>query len=282
LALKTVSVIDINTRGLLTKVTACHVTFFYYLGFVYMMMRRFVDAIKTFSNILIYVNRIKQYNTRSQAQFEEMMKKAEKMYALLSICLVLCPQRVDENIHAYLRDKFSDKSQRLAKGEEAAFDELFIFGCPKFVNPAIPNFDQILEDPVKNSAVNTHQDSLKLQKNLFWQEFQNESSLPIIRSDLKLYTTIDNAKLSKFLECDEKTLRTQLLCYKHKMRGLQWTGGSPLTGDMAPSSDVDFFFDQDMIHIQDSKVQRKYSEFFIRHINKFESIINDLGENKAQ
>jgi len=282
LALKTVAAVDVNTRGLLTKVTACHVTFFYYLGFVYMMMRRFVDAIKTFSNILLYINRIKQYNSRSQAQFDQMMKKNEQMYALLSICLVLCPQRVDENVHSYLRDKFSDKSQRLTKGDEAAFDELFIFGCPKFVSPSPPNFAQIIEDPVKNPAGNTNQDPLKLQKSLFWQEFQNESALPTIRSFLKLYTTIDTGKLSKFLEIDEKTLRTQLLAYKHKMRGLQWSGGSPLTGEMTPSSDIDFFIDQDMIHIQDSKVQRKYSEFFIRHINKFESIINDLGENKAQ
>jgi len=50
---------------------------------------------------------------------------------------------------------------------------------------------------------------------------------------------------------------------------------------MASSSDVDFFVDKDMVHIRDAKVQRKYSEFFVRHINKFESIIGDLSE-KAQ
>lgn len=33
----------------------------------------------------------------------------------------------------------------------------------------------------------------------------------------------------------------------------------------------------DMVHILDAKVTRRYGEFFIRNINKFEEIIKDIS-----
>lgn len=70
LALKTLEPIDLNRKGFYTRVTACHITLYYYVGFSYLMMRRYVDAIKAFSNILLYINRTKQYHTRSY-QYEQ-------------------------------------------------------------------------------------------------------------------------------------------------------------------------------------------------------------------
>lgn len=42
------------------SVPACQITTYYYVGFAYMMMRRYQDAIRTFSNILLYIQRAKQ------------------------------------------------------------------------------------------------------------------------------------------------------------------------------------------------------------------------------
>jgi len=116
-----------------------------------------------------------------------------------------------------------------------------------------------------------------LQLKLFIADVKQQVQLPIIRSYLKLYSTISTDKLATFLDMDDATLRTYLLCFKHKTHNLIWTGGNPLNGKLASSSDVDFYIDQDMIHIVDSKVTRRYGEFFIRHINKFEEIIKDLS-----
>lgn len=45
---------------------ACQITTSYYVGFAYMMMRRYADAIQTFSSILLYIQRTKQlFQTRS-------------------------------------------------------------------------------------------------------------------------------------------------------------------------------------------------------------------------
>ena len=43
-----------------SRVPACQISTFYYVGFAYMMMRRYQDAIRTFSNILLYIQRTKQ------------------------------------------------------------------------------------------------------------------------------------------------------------------------------------------------------------------------------
>ena len=46
-------------RSSLTLPSPPQITTYYYVGFAYMMMRRYADAIRTFSNILLYVQRTK-------------------------------------------------------------------------------------------------------------------------------------------------------------------------------------------------------------------------------
>jgi len=276
LALQTIAPIELTAhKGLSTQVIACRITLYYYMGFIYMMMRRYVDAIRTFSNILLFISRTKQYHTRSY-QHDQILKKNEQMYGLLAICLSLSPQRVEETVHTLLRDKFADKILKMQKGDEATFEELFSYACPKFVTPSSPNYAAAIEDPV--NAAQNQQEALRVQTKLFLQEVKQQSLIPTIRSYLKLYTTIPTQKLSNFLELDENTFRTALMCYKHKTRGLVWSGGAPLAGEWQFSSDVDFYLDKDMVHISDTKVQRKYSEFFVRHIHKFDEIINDVAK----
>ncbi|EOD20928.1 hypothetical protein EMIHUDRAFT_463792 [Emiliania huxleyi CCMP1516] len=55
LALKTVEAVDLSRKGLFTKVTSCHISVFYYVAFAYLMSRRYVDAIRTLSQILFYI-----------------------------------------------------------------------------------------------------------------------------------------------------------------------------------------------------------------------------------
>ncbi len=43
-----------------SRVPACQISTYYYVGFAYMMMRRYQDAIRTFSDILLYIQRTKQ------------------------------------------------------------------------------------------------------------------------------------------------------------------------------------------------------------------------------
>lgn len=71
------------------------------------------------------------------------------MYALLAICLSLCPQSrlVDETVNSQLREKYGEKMIRMQRYDDEAFaiyDELFSYACPKFITPSAPSFEEPL------------------------------------------------------------------------------------------------------------------------------------------
>jgi translation initiation factor 3 subunit L len=149
LALKMMDNIVLNKKAMFARVTACHVTTFYYVGFAYMMMRRYADAIKAFSTILTFIQRTKQYHSRSY-QFDQIAKKGDQMYALLAICVALCPTRLDESIHSQLREKYGEQLFKMQKGDEAAavFEELWQYACPKFISATAVNLNKGPEDDI--------------------------------------------------------------------------------------------------------------------------------------
>lgn len=267
LALHTIRHLDLSKKELFTRVTSCHITVFYYVGFAYLMSRRYVDAIKTFSNILFYIGRTKQYHTRSY-QYDQILKKNEQMYALLTIALSLAPQHSgDENLLATLREKFGDRMTRMLSNnvDVVAYEELFSFACPKFISPSAPNYDDL---PVNHGP----QEAYKLQLRLFLLEVQQQQLLPTIRSFLKLYTTIGLPKLAALLEADERTFREHLQCLKYKNHSLVCMGGQSLTGEWTSCIDVDFYVDHEMAHVADSDTRRQHVDFFIKQVNKLEEL----------
>ncbi|KAJ1569964.1 Eukaryotic translation initiation factor 3 subunit L, partial [Nowakowskiella sp. JEL0078] len=259
LALKTMENIELGKKGLFARVTACHVTTYYYIGFAYMMMRRYSDAVKAFAHILLFVSRTKQYHTRSY-QYEVISKKCEQMYAMLAMCLALSPQRIDENVQTLLKEKYGEQLTKMQKGEEGVpvFEELFSFACPKFISPVPPSFDSVPAD------------TTKYQQQRFIAEVSQQLMVTTIRSFLKLYTTLDIKKLAVFLNMTPEELRTQLLVFKHKTRQRGWESGSVLDGEYESTADLNFYLKLDMIHIAETKIGRRMGEWFIRHINKFE------------
>jgi translation initiation factor 3 subunit L len=56
---------NLIVEAFFTRVTACHVATYYYVGFSYMALRRYTDAIRTFVSILNFISRMRQYHTRS-------------------------------------------------------------------------------------------------------------------------------------------------------------------------------------------------------------------------
>jgi len=271
LALQTVQDIDLSKKGLFTRVTACHISIFYYVGWAYLMTKRYTDAIKTFSSILFYIGRTKQYHTRSY-QYEQILKKNEQMYALLAMAVSLSPQQqTDDNLLATLRDKFSDRLARMQSNnvDVSAYEELFSFACPKFVSPSPPTYDDL-------PANYNPQEAYRLQLKLFLNTVEQQKMLPTIRSFLKLYTTIGITKLAALLEVEEATFLEHMQCLKHKTHALAWTGGAPLSGEWASSADVDFYVDNGMAHVADITISRKHSDYFVKQIIKLEEIIANL------
>jgi len=189
------------------------------------------------------------------------------MYALLAILLHFCPKRIDDYINNMLITTHASKVLALQNKDDDLRDieQNFAYGCPKFVSPVGPSGDDVSQ--------------LALQRKLFIKEINQQSSLPLIRSYLKLYTTIDIHKLANLLEKkhDKDTLRTYLVRFVHKNRQLQWsTGMRPNEGTWTSSTNLDFYIDGEMIHVIDSAVTKRYAEVFLRNCNKLEEIIADL------
>jgi len=272
LSLKTVQRVDFHVEvPLFYKTAPCHVTLYYYMGFAYMMQRRYVDAVRTFSSILVYLSKTTTVNQMSY-QYDFMMKKQDQMYALLLICLTLCPQPVDESLEKVISNKdgkHAEKAERLQRGEELCFEELFSYACPKFVGAAPPDFENL----DSFNANESHQRQLKL----FLQEVKQQQALPKIGAYMKLYTSLQTPKLALLCEMDEEGLRDQLMCVMHKTRQLVHKDGTPpIEGELQPCSEVEFYLDGQMVHINSHKPTRPHADIFLEHILKFQDILKKM------
>eukprot|EP00298_Acanthocystis_sp_HF-20_P008528 c17729_g1_i1.p1 GENE.c17729_g1_i1~~c17729_g1_i1.p1 ORF type:complete len:531 (+),score=157.51 c17729_g1_i1:27-1595(+) len=269
-ALHMIDPIDLGRGSILTRTVACHITIFYYLGFCYLMTRRYVDAVKTFQTILIFISRAKTLQNRFY-QSEQILKKNEQMCALLAICLALCPQTVEESLHIYIKEKYSDKIQRMQHGDRDTFIELFGYSCPKFITPTIPDFKNLIPNHDYN------QEALRLQLKVFLEDVVQQAHLPSLRSLLKLYTTIEISKVAKFMDLEESELRSLLLCLKHKAHNLVCEGGPVSSGTVRSSLDMEFWIEGDVIHVKNEKSQENHVDVYLHHIKSLNGIYSTLS-----
>ena len=233
LALKTLDEIELNKKAMFARVMAANFTTYYYVGFSYMMMRRYADAIRMFSHILIYVSRTKNFQKNASQQYDSITKKNDQMYALVAICVAFYPTRLDDTIHTALREKYGEQFNRMQRGGPDSlplFEELFRSACPKFISPTPPDFDnpEINIDPIEHHLA------------IFMEEVKNNMWSPTVKSYLKLYTTMDLKKLAGFLEVEPEQLRNWLLVNKQRSRQVRWSEGGLLDGQVVNSSDLDY------------------------------------------
>jgi len=194
-ALRSFENVELNKKGLYSRVPKCQITIFYYVGFAYMMMRRYQDSVRMFAGILTYILRTQPYHTRSSG-YDFLIKKKDHLLALLAIVLVLAPQRIDDALHTQLLEKHGEKMVKMQRGDDSVFpvvQELFSIGCPKFVSPVIS------APRIQTAKENSSLDPLKLQMKLFLTEVTQQVLTPFVRSYLKLYSTMPIVKLAAFL-----------------------------------------------------------------------------------
>ena len=231
LALKTLDDIELNKKAMFARVMAAHFDTYYYVGFSYMMMRRYADAVRMFGHILVYVSRTK--NFQKNAQYDTITKKTDQMYALIAICVSFHPTRLDDTIHGALREKYGEDLNKMQRGGPESlqlFETLFKTACPKFITPTLPDFD--------HSEVNV--DPIDHHTRIFMDEVKNNMWSPTVKSYLKLYSTMDLKKLAGFLEVEPDELRNWLLVNKQRSRQMRWSEGGLLEGDVVNSSDLDY------------------------------------------
>ncbi|KAI3614726.1 hypothetical protein CBS9595_003997 [Malassezia furfur] len=274
LALKTLDHLHLHQKnGFLNRVTACHVTAYYYVGFAYMMLRRYPDAIRAFSHILVFVMRLRQYHTRNY-QYDQINKMSDRMYALLAMCCALCPTRLDENVASAMREKYGEQYAKMTQGGDDAlhaYQELFLYACPKFLTCNPPPYHDA--DALKAYAQAPPLDPVQHQLRLFLAAVQTQRSNVSIRAFLRLYTALGTDKLASFLEVDEEEVLEMLMVLKSSTRSVKWTAGGLLEGEVVRTSDLQFAIDADMVQIAEARIGRRYGDWFVRNASRMHDVL---------
>ncbi|KAH8918952.1 hypothetical protein BT69DRAFT_1247020 [Atractiella rhizophila] len=276
LGLKMMEEIELNKKAMYTKVLPCHVTVYYYIGFAYLALRRYPDAIRTFTSILGLVGRLKQLHTRGY-HYDSINKMADRMYALLAICHALCPTKTDDLVLNNMKEKYGEQYQRMVRGGEeslAPFEELFLYASPKFISPTPPPYDE----PAQLPTYATLPDPAQFHLGIFLTQVKQHLKVPTLRSLLKLYTTLGTDKLSAFLETEEDETVQELMVMKGLLRSYRWSEGKGLLdGELAPAGfDVDFAISGDLVKIVESKSKPRFADYFIRNSIKAQDMVEQI------
>ncbi|KAF8483423.1 eukaryotic translation initiation factor 3 subunit 6 [Russula ochroleuca] len=277
LALKVVENVELNQKNPFTRVTACHVATYYYVGFCYIMLRRYPDAIRVFVQILNFILRMRQYHTRSY-QYDQINKTADRMYALFAICNALSPSRLDDNILNIVKDRYGDQFAKLSRGDEGlpAFEELFLYACPKFISANPPPYED--QEQLAAYAEDPPPEPAQHHLALFLADVRAQAAVPTLRSFLKLYTSLDAAKLAGFLDADEEEMVQQMMAVKAASRSVSRVGNEQnlLDGQMISTSDMDFVINENMVHISEVTVGRRFAGWFIRNTEHAQRVLDGV------
>jgi len=261
-ALDATALINLGDRTeLYTALPSCHVNLYYHTGVCQMMLRKYAEAIDTFGEISLYLSRIMKPGASSNLKsgVDQMMKKSlDKVLALTAICVSLLPGvKVDDQVRELVENKYSDKLRRLQSGDAAAFSDMFENSCPKFITSALPDYA---------NSVNLVQEAFNNQVSVFVREVRQHVAVLRLRSYLKLYASIDLAKLARFSDMSESDLVSLVLSYKHKLQ--------------ESSTGVDYFVQDESLVIDTvpSKVEKNTAaeRYFTAGVRKHAEIYSGL------
>jgi translation initiation factor 3 subunit L len=244
-------------------------------------IRTFVSILNFIGRMRQYHTRSYQYDQVSafppplisKPDKSQINKTSERMYALFAICNCLSPSKLDEQILSNAKERYADQIAKMsspftltnpaaapatpgsptnntqatpspASEALAAYSELFLFACPKFITANAPPYaDSAL---LTEYVVNPPEEPATRHLALFLDDVKARKEVPTLRSYLKLYTSLDASKLAGFLERDEEELVQLMMVMKMNSRGISRVGneGTLLDGQVITTSDLDFVINE--------------------------------------
>ncbi|KAH9019868.1 RNA polymerase I-associated factor PAF67-domain-containing protein [Lactarius pseudohatsudake] len=125
-----------------------------------------------------------------------------------------------------------------------AFEELFLYACPKFISANPPPYG----DPEQLASYAEEAPSEPVQRHLalFVADVRAHAAVTTLRGFLKLYTSLDAAKPTIFLDADEEEMAQQMMAVKAASRSVSRVGTEKnlLDGQMISTSDMDFVINE--------------------------------------
>ncbi|KAF0717738.1 Aste57867_2130 [Aphanomyces stellatus] len=255
-ALSLLKPIDFAKRDqLYHKSYSCHVSVFYHMGFAQLMLGDMAAAIRSFAKIILQVHRNRAYYSKF-ADYDQVTKLTEKALALVVVATHLAPgYNVEDQVHALLREKHSDKQAAIQKGDVHVLTELFVSASPKFILAT-----------VATDADDVSKDALTFQTKLFVELVERHAALPAIRSFIKLYRSIEAAKLARFRGNDATVATVVAECMHLK-----------LVSELV-QSDVHFYLSGDLVKVDEQKREQRTGQYFMNQIAKLQRVVDSCQE----
>lgn len=141
-----------------------------------------------------------------------------------------------------------------------AFEELFLYACPKFISANPPPYH---DASLLSTYLATPSPSLEPAQHhlsLFLSDVRGQLAVPTLRSFLKLYTSLDAKKLAGFLDKDEEDIVQEMMVMKQWSRSVSRAVGGEkekgsddrngiaqgglLQGQTISTSDLDFVINE--------------------------------------
>ncbi|KAL7528838.1 hypothetical protein ACHAXR_006177 [Thalassiosira sp. AJA248-18] len=265
----------------------------YHAGVSYLMLRRYKDSASILGGICLFMQRgFKTGQLRKIPGSEQFNKLFDRMVALLAILSHICSVAVvDDNIANIVREKHGNNLSKIESGEEG-YEDLFVFACPKFVNPAVPDYAQALKPGC--AGVPYGQDAYKLQVQHFMNEMAAHATLRKMRSYMSLYTSIEVEKLASFNDMKKEDFEAWLTCFKHKMRQLE--RGTVSTNStkgvvkgvdsdqdrVGTAMDIHYYVAGNVVHVDEAEKTRRFETFFMKQIQNNDDILRQLEKVKIE
>ncbi|KDO25740.1 hypothetical protein SPRG_09039 [Saprolegnia parasitica CBS 223.65] len=252
-ALAILKPIDFSKRDQLhQKSYSCNVSVYYHMGFAQLMLGDVAASIKSFAKIILQVHRNRSYYSKF-ADYDQVNKLTEKALALLMLAAHLCPGfTVEDQIHALLREKLSDKQAAIQKGDLVVLSDVFSFSAPKFILPSVTAES---EDVSKEATA--------LQLKLFLALVERHAALPSLRSYVKLYRSLDVAKLARFRGVSEASVLAEIMAFKLHAESLQ--------------SDVHFYVADGLVKVDEQKREQRTGQYFMTQIAKLQRVVDSCA-----
>ena len=280
---------------LVQSVFAARLSMSYHCAVSYLMLRRYKDATRVLSEQCVFMQRslfsgayLRNNNSRNNKkdqnnQMEQYQKLFDRMVALLAILIHACPITVPslpDSILRVVREKHGKQWNKIEAGEEG-YEDLFIFACPKFICPAVPDYSQA-QSGSPTVTIMSPQDAYKLQVKHFMNEMAAQPTFRKLRSYMKLYTSISVSKLAAFNDVpQEDEFLPLLFSYKYKMRQLENNASDTsklLDGTVGNAMDIHYFIHNDMVHVDEAEKQRRFENYFLTQINQNEDVLRDIEQ----
>ena len=266
---------QLSDNGIISRVFPAKISLAYHAGIAHLMLNRYKDAINILEDVCTEIQRaVKTNQLQSMVghDHQQFNKQFDRMLALLAILIKICPSCLisldgnKDSIGSLVREKYGSQLQKIESGDEG-YEDLFGFACPKFIDPAFPDYS-------KEIPAGFNQQAHKSQIRHFIDEMDKQRPLRSLHSYMKLYTSIDTSKLASFNGCsDDSELVSQLLSLKNKMLQKEGNGN-----EVVSALDVHFSAEKNIVYMDEIQRQRRCEGYYLTRIAHCKVIRNALDE----